>query len=258
MNFWPKIKSRFRRDASRLLARDPLRIILDRPIISFTFDDFPKSALRVGGPLLQTHGFAGTFYASFGLMGQTTGAGEIFTTLDLSELIRSGHELGCHTFDHCHAWNTSPAAFDASIQRNKSRAAELFPDVALRSLSYPISGPRPATKRCAARHYPCARGGGQTFNQGLTDARFLKAFFLEQANGNWSAVQRVIENCVHHNGWLIFATHDVCDHPTRFGCTPTFFAQIVNYVAKSGARVLPVGSAFQFVSESAERCPAAR
>jgi hypothetical protein len=50
---------------------------------------------------------------------------------------------------------------------------------------------------------------------------------------------------VRQNGWLIFATHDVCESPTRFGCTPRFFKQVVDYASKSGATVLPVHEAFQ-------------
>lgn len=253
MKLWSKVRNRLCRDAARLLACQKVRLALERPIISFTFDDFPKSALHVGGGILRHHGFAGTYYASFGLMGQTTATGEIFTADDLSELIRQGHELGCHTFDHCHAWNTPPGEFEASIQRNQRAALELVPEVALQSFSYPISGPRPAAKRRTARHYPCARGGGQAVNHGVADVRLLKAFFLEQARGDWPAVQGVIDACVRQTGWLIFATHDICDHPTRFGCTPESFSKAVRYADASGVRVLPVGAAFQIVGGS-NRC----
>ncbi len=41
-------------------------------------------------------------------------------------------------------------------------------------------------------------------------------------------------------GWLVFATHDVSESPTRFGCTPALFERIVDYAEKSGAHVLPV------------------
>ena len=50
----------------------------DRPLISFSFDDFPRSALFTGGALLEQYGVAGTYYASLGLMGKTSPTGEIF------------------------------------------------------------------------------------------------------------------------------------------------------------------------------------
>lgn len=38
------------------------------PTVSFTFDDFPKSALSAGGAILKQHGPRGTYYAVMGLM----------------------------------------------------------------------------------------------------------------------------------------------------------------------------------------------
>ena len=92
---------------------------MESPVISFTFDDFPRSALLNGGRILHDRGLAGTYYASLGLMGRTAPTGEIFKREDLEELIRQGHELGCHTFDHCDSWETAPAEFEASILRNR-------------------------------------------------------------------------------------------------------------------------------------------
>jgi hypothetical protein len=52
------------------------------------------------------------------------------------------------------------------------------------------------------------------------------------------------------NGWLIFATHDVCKDPTPYGVTPELFEDIVQYAAKSGARILPVVQAWEALRAS--------
>jgi peptidoglycan/xylan/chitin deacetylase (PgdA/CDA1 family) len=219
-------------------------------MISFTFDDFPRSALSNGGATLRQHGFSGTYYASFGLMGQQRSTGEIFRCDDLQELIREGHELACHTFDHCDSWKTTPDAFEASIVRNRQAAAQHVPGVTLKSLSYPISWPRPATKRRIASLFECARGGGQTFNAGVTDLNYLQAFFIEQTRGDFDPIKQIIDDNTHATGWLIFATHDVSHNPTRFGCTPALFERIVDYAKKSGAHVLPVRDVVKKVSQT--------
>lgn len=239
-----KVVGRLKRDASRLLARRTVTIAPFTPIVSFTFDDFPRSALHTAGKILLEHGFRGTYYASFGLMNRTAPTGEIFTCDDLSEFTRQGHELGCHTFDHCHSWDTAPTEFEASILRNKRAAADLLPGLMMKSLSYPISGPRPATKRRIRRHFHCARGGGQRFNRGATDVRFLSAFFIEQSRENFAAIQQVIDFNAQAKGWLIFVTHDVSVSPTPYGCPPGLFEKIVASVAQSRAQVLPVYEAF--------------
>ena len=243
--FSSRIPKPFQRRFARWFGRRPCRINLDQPIVSFTFDDFPRSALVTGGTILNEHGYTGTYYTSFGLMGQSAPTGEIFSRDDLPELIRQQHELGCHTFDHCDSWDTEPAEFEASILRNQQTLARELPGTEFLSLSYPISQPRPQTKRRTAQHYGCARGGGQTFNASVTDLNYLKAFFIEQSRDNFSAIEQVIDANARANGWLIFATHDVCGSPTRFGCTPNLFEDVVACVAKSGATVLPVSTALR-------------
>jgi peptidoglycan/xylan/chitin deacetylase (PgdA/CDA1 family) len=227
----------------RLLFRRPFKLFSKVPIISFTFDDFPRSALSIGGSILERAGFAGTFYASLGLMGKEAPVGTIFSPGDLQAVPGKGHELGCHTFAHCHSWETSPAAYEQSIIENQKALQELLPGTSFQTFSYPISPPRPRTKQKISRHFICCRGGGQTFNAGITDLNYLKSFFLEQAKGNSQAVKSVIDENTRARGWLIFSTHDVCDQPSLFGCTQRFFEEVVQYAADSGSQILPVARA---------------
>ena len=161
-------------------------------------------------------------------------------------LSNRGTNWRCHTFDHCDSWETAPAEFEASILRNRRAVAERLPEVRLRSLSYPISYPRPRTKRCTEKYFFCARGGGQTFNTGIVDLNYLKAFFIEQSRDNFDAIKQTIDGNARAKGWLIFATHDVCDQPTRFGCLPGFFEKVVDYAIQSKATILPVFRAWQY------------
>lgn len=244
MSLWTRISGRLKRDSSRWFGRRMIRIAPSKPVVSFTFDDFPRSALYTGGEILRRHGCHGTYYASFGLMGKVAPTGEIFGREDVPELLRQGHELGCHTFDHCHAWDTPPSVFEDAILRNQRAAAEFAPALRMRSLSYPISGPRPGSKARAARYYACARGGSQTLNLGATDSRLLHSFFLERSGSDFSAVQSLLDRNAKCRGWLVFTTHDVSESPTPFGCTPAFFEKTVTAAVRSGAEVLPLFEAF--------------
>lgn len=243
------MKLRLQREIAARLARRPLLLRNSQPLVSFTFDDFPRSALHCGGAILRSHGVTGTFFASFGLMGRTAPTGQIFVENDLIELIEQQHDLGCHTFDHCHSWDTAPSAFRASIMRNRAALAAYFPQMCFRTFSYPISFPRPRTKRETGRCFDCCRGGGQDFNTGTIDLAQLRAFFIEKSRSDFSAIAGVIENNARHNGWLIFATHDVSNAPTPFGCTPALFKDIVNRSIDSGATVLPVSEALDIARD---------
>jgi peptidoglycan/xylan/chitin deacetylase (PgdA/CDA1 family) len=247
--FVKRAQGRYERASARYFCQRPIAMNLRYPIISFTFDDFPRSAFLTGGAILQSFGLAGTYYASLGLMGKQTNTGSIFLAEDLKALAAEGHELGCHTFNHCHAWNTSPHSFEDAINENQQAVRNLMPGTSLKTLSYPISVPRTGTKRRVSKYFACCRGGGQTFNVKKADLNCLSAYFLEQGRDNPGAIKHLIDQNCRARGWLIFATHDISEAPTRWGCTPDFFAEIVEYSANSGARILPVFQACQALKQ---------
>jgi peptidoglycan/xylan/chitin deacetylase (PgdA/CDA1 family) len=248
VRLWQKVINRYRWSLLTLLARRNLRMTNRTPIVSFTFDDFPRSALHVGGEILRAKGFAGTYYASLGLMDQDSPTGSIFSAPDLETLIAQGHELGCHTFAHCNAWQTSPDVFEASILENRRALSRLLPNASFETLSYPIDNPRLCTKRRAGHHFACCRGGWQRFNKGTIDLNKVLAFFLEKSRDRPESIRAIIEHNAAANGWLVFATHDISERPTQFGCTPALFEQVVQWTADSGAKVLPVARALKEMS----------
>src|SRR5262245_58970253 len=97
---WGRIQGRYRRSLARVSFRRACVIRSHVPVISFTFDDFPRSALLTGGAILGRFGLTGTYYASLGLMGTKAPAGPSFVLEDLQALMEQGHELGSHTSDH--------------------------------------------------------------------------------------------------------------------------------------------------------------
>ena len=58
-----------RMSARRVFQRTQA-IRLDRPLISFTFDDFPRSALLNGGAILKRMGLTATYFTAMGLIGK--------------------------------------------------------------------------------------------------------------------------------------------------------------------------------------------
>ena len=242
---WSRLHGHFKRTAGSLVFRRPFLVRPQRPLISFTFDDFPQSALLTGGAILNRFGLAGTYYASFGLADKETATGQIFSPRDLTTLFEQGHELGCHTFSHCDSWEAETGTFEKSIIENRAALRKIFPDAAFESFAYPISLPRPLTKARIANYFLSCRGGGQTLNIGKVDLNQLSAYFLEKGRDDFEAVKNVIDNNRQACGWLIFATHDISDNPTPFGCTPQFFERVVEYAVGSGANILPVIEAME-------------
>ncbi len=247
---WERVCRYIERNSARRLFRRPQQIHLKRPLISFTFDDFPRTALFEGGAILKSLGAAGTYYTALGLMGKDSPSGAIFVKEDLAKALEDGHELGCHTYSHCHSWRTSTTQFEDSVRRNNEALCELLPGAQFKSFSYPLSEPRPMTKRAVSRHFLCCRAGGQTLNTGTADLNQLSAYFLERARGGIAEIRDLIDRNREERGWIVFATHDVSTQPSPYGCTPQFFRDVVQYAVESGAEVLPVIGALDVVRAS--------
>jgi len=240
----------YKRHAAKTVFKKIVSINPPVPYISFTFDDFPQSALRTGGEILKSHGFGGTYYTSLGLLGSDSPSGRVCTADDVIDAFENGHELGCHTFAHCHSWDCNFQEFEDSILKNQAELARMIKGASFRSFSYPISLPHPYIKRACARHFECCRAGGQAPNTGRTDLNQLAAYFLEKAAGSADTVKAMIDLNCRSKGWLIFATHDVSENPSQFGCTPRFFEEVIRFAANSGARILPVVEALEALQSS--------
>jgi peptidoglycan/xylan/chitin deacetylase (PgdA/CDA1 family) len=100
-----------------LLYKSIARLTTNRPLLSFTFDDFPRSSYTNGGTILNNFGFKATYYVSLGLMGKELPVGPAFINEDIEKLMKDGHELGCHTYDHLDAWDTIPYKFSESTKK---------------------------------------------------------------------------------------------------------------------------------------------
>jgi peptidoglycan/xylan/chitin deacetylase (PgdA/CDA1 family) len=224
------------------------------PIISFSFDDAPRSAFRVGGGILESYNARATYYVTLGLLGLESPGGVIASADDLRCAKEAGHDLGCHTYDHCEPWDTPTEDFVKSIKKNQSAIADILPGFIFSTFAYPLDDPCPSTKRRVGELFTCCRGGGQIYNKDTADLNLLKAYFLDRRNRNdKDAVIRMIDENTACRGWLIFATHDVADNPSPYGCTPDLFKEVVEYATHSDASVLTVTKAFDRLDRLADK-----
>lgn len=214
-----------------------------RPIISFTFDDFPASAYTSTAPLFRDAGVHATFFTSLGLLGRVAPTGVIASHDLFREVLASPHEVACHTYDHFDAFETPFFSYRASVERNLRELRTFDPVATFVTHSFPINFPGVRTKRFVGRRFLASRAGGQTHNQETLDLPYLQSFFIERSRSNPDAMREQIARAVQANGWLIFSTHDVCDQPTDYGCTPALFAKVLQWSIDSGAEILSVREA---------------
>jgi peptidoglycan/xylan/chitin deacetylase (PgdA/CDA1 family) len=233
--------NRWRRFATEHFARREFRLPGDVPYVSFTFDDFPRTALTEGGRILTDRRIRGTYFVSFNLLETNSVSGPVASLRDLHSLLDDGHELGCHTFDHADGSVVSAIQFKRSIDANQSALINSGLTVRFETFAYPLNGPAWLTKKVAGSCFTGCRGGGQTFNEQVADLSLLKAYFLDRrSHDRMDEIRDLIERNAAARGWLIFATHDVGSQPSVYGCAADRFASIVDMSVRSGAQVLPM------------------
>ena len=225
-----------------LQARRNLRFKLERPIISFTFDDFPRSALTNGAQRLEAQDWRATFYVAAGLMGIENHHGESFTETDLALLQSNGHEIAGHTFSHLDCSQCSAEQINAEIERNNTALTALGVTDTIEHFAWPYGTATAAHKTALGRYFKSMRGVRSGVHHNSVDLNCLKSTPLFSGAEFETALEQV-QALNKRPGWLIFFTHDVRDEPSKWGITPQDFEKIIEAVKVSGADVLPVGKA---------------
>jgi peptidoglycan/xylan/chitin deacetylase (PgdA/CDA1 family) len=187
-----------------------------------------------------------------GLMGRTTSA-PVFTRADLDDLLRAGHELGCHTLDHTSCLSVSTSEFVEGCAGNRRKADTMLNGYQLRSLSFPHGHVTLAAKNLLRSTYDTCRSIEPGINSDPVDLAFLRANPIYSRLSIETLKQLMYANS-QAKGWLILYTHDVGINPSAHGCTPEYFEEVLCYALDSGADVLTVreaGSRYGLLSSAA-------
>ena len=237
-----RFKGQFNRFMARHFSRRRAERSSPSPLISFTFDDFPRTALTAGGKLLLDYGWRGTYYAAIGLMDKVVNDELMFTRADLGDLLTAGHELGCHTFDHSPCSSVSAGKFVQSCADNRRNAVALLSGYELQNFSFPHGQVTMAAKYRLRSIYDTCRSIEWGVNSDPADLGFLRANPI-YSRYSISTVKQLIQENIAVNGWLIFYTHDVASNPSRVGCTPEYLEEVLRCALESGADVLTIREA---------------
>jgi peptidoglycan/xylan/chitin deacetylase (PgdA/CDA1 family) len=211
------------------------------PIITFSFDDFPRTALTIGADILEGVGARATYYVAMSLMNTTTNLGEQFCDEDLVSVVERGHELASHTFGHLSARQVSYQAFHRDVDKGEQAIQEEMLLSTSGNFAYPYGEVTLGVKKKLGSHFMSCRGTYGGVNGPDVDLNLLRANSLygDLDHGGEAAKRLVLEN-EKQSGWLIFYSHDVIAKPSPFGCTPKLLADICSFAASRNARFMTV------------------
>jgi len=232
------LKGKLRRRLVRLMERRPAKRAPDRPMVSFTFDDAPATAVTEGRAALEAHGVRGAYFVSAGLAGRTGPMGLNAEREALMAAAAAGHELACHTFSHLDCGRADRRTIEADVDRNAAALSDWGAAPAT-TFAYPYGDVSLAAKKALGGRYDLLRGLHHGLIEAGTDLNQAPAVGIEGPDGEAIAMSW-IDLAVERGAWLILYTHDVDARPSPFGCTPTVLQRLIDRALARDAAIVTV------------------
>lgn len=230
------LKGKLRRRLARVLTRRPATVALDRPMVSFSFDDAPVSAATTGARILEERGWRGAYFVAAGLAHTYGPMGRYGADEDTLRLHQAGHEIACHTFSHLDCGKADGATIAADVDRNQAALRALgLPGST--SFAYPYGDVSPAAKRVLDGRYAVLRALHHGVITTGTDLNQAPAVGIEGEDGE-AVAARWLDEAARRKAWLILFTHDVRESPSPFGCTPQVLERLADKAQALGCEVV--------------------
>jgi peptidoglycan/xylan/chitin deacetylase (PgdA/CDA1 family) len=243
---WSYLKARVGNKLARHLHASPVTLNNSRPMVSFTFDDAPISAATRGAAMLAEYNARGTFYIAGGLVDAWSGNWTGVSASQIVGLHRAGHEIACHTFSHARATDLTEAAMAAELEKNRLYLQGLDSSIRIENFAYPYGTGSVLRKRQLGNAFHSSRGILPGVNSGTVDLQYLRAVPLIEHQIDRDGIDRVFDEALASNGWLIFYGHDVEATPSPYGCSPELLRHALEAAARRKIPALNVADALRF------------
>jgi peptidoglycan/xylan/chitin deacetylase (PgdA/CDA1 family) len=227
------------------LRVEPFRLRNETPMVSFTFDDVPKSAATVGAAILEAHDAHGTFYVIGSQVGTSSPLWDMVDGEDVVALHSRGHEIACHTFSHKRACDLDAETLNAEIDRNQQYLRSLDASIRIENFAYPFGYGSFVRKRQLKTVFKSCRSIVPGVNSGTVDLQFLRAMPLIDRRIDREGIGRALDKARTCNGWLIFYTPDVADEPSPYGCSPALLHEALEAASRRKIPVLNMAEALR-------------
>ena len=214
-------------------------------MVSFTFDDFPKSAADTGAEIVEEVGARACYYACSSMAGTRTVCGEMFDDRDLAALSRAGHEIGAHTHSHLDCARAGLDEVVSDITQGLEGLRAMGHAAPVQHFAYPFGETRFEVKRALAGRFRSARGVLSGLNSRGNDRMQLRAVELDSDEASLPRALAAIETAMREKAWLVVFSHDVSDAPGPWGVTPAALRKVARAARDAGAALLTPGEALE-------------
>ena len=221
--------------------------------VTIAFDDGWNSQFNNSFPLMQEHGFVGTYY----IITSFIGTGDYMNMSDLHALQNAGNEIGSHTVDHQDLTYLTDAQINYECNASQQLLrANGFPAT---DFAYPDGDSNSHVDSIVLQYYRSARyayGTGVYMTIPPTAIEMSIPMGYPGETGNSSIGLTNDENIVQWahetNSWVIIFFHNILTTPltTTDEIEKSDFAAFLNCVGNSSVQVLTVNQALNLWSSS--------
>ncbi len=236
---------RVSRKFAGLALRKTIKLEPGKRVVSFTFDDAPRSACLEGAAILERLGARGTFYIAGGLTDKVEENRPCHSADDLKALHQAGHELACHGFSHRRYDQASARDLTEELDRNAQFLQQFGVDPARLNFAYPFGAYSLGAKRVCGPRFVSSRITGDGLHKGNVDLSLLGSYRLYGETGLPAHWQAAIKETAR-GGWLIVNTHEVADDFGPYGCAPATLHDMARQALDTGCEVMTVQAAIDY------------
>ncbi len=203
------------------------------PIVSFTFDDCPRSVYAQGFRVLQPHNIRCTVYITTSYVDQP---GWI-TLCELRELRAAGWEIGAHTMNHPHLSRLSELMIHREFQaaNQQLRAWGFEP----RSMATPYLDTSPEIQAIIPLYYQSNRNGTHGDHREAINPYDLE--LLDSLTHDVPLLKAWLDHLKANDRWGIFLGHYVDER----GITASELLEVALYARSIGVAILTVSEALE-------------
>ncbi len=176
------------------------------PIVSFAFDDGPKTDYTAGFPILNAAGYPGTVYV---VTSGINNDGSSLSLADLTAMQNAGWEISSHASNHAIGIGTPLAQYEASVLEAKTW---------LDANGFPNSGFAPPggawshrIVEIARKYHPYLRVADNVSNRAPWDPYMLSSRFISEFT-TLSEARGWLDQAQRDGHWVIITSHQVTPH----------------------------------------------
>jgi peptidoglycan/xylan/chitin deacetylase (PgdA/CDA1 family) len=218
--------------------------------VTIVFDDGTSNQFSNAFPLMQQHGFAGTYY----IITNNVGAAGYMNMANLQTLQNGGNEIASHSVDH----QSLVGLTDAKIN-DECKASQQFLQTngfSALNFAYPYGSANSHTDSIVLQYFRSARhayGEGYLMSIPPTATQMRIPMGFAGETGNSSALvqdEAIVAQAHSTNSWVIIFFHNILTTPltSKFQIGQSDFAAFLNYVGNSSVRVLTMNQAINLWS----------